>query len=291
MAVYNTSGQIITNVYDASENRLTQAYDISENPIVIGAGVLLTVMTYNVGMWGYMNNQLALHQAIFDKYKPDIIGIQELGSSLPIKTVGQQALANFSVTPSDHKNYLGMATTEDYQIANLVKADFVNQDPADWTQYTETRAYMMADITVGNKTVRWINTHFCLTNEYKYLQMAEILALAKQREYVIVTGDFNAYNFESVEDNEYSQMWGIWYSNGFRCVNHQQDGSYTKTFCGAKTATSLADFTTPTDDIMVTSNIDVLSVTFDTTKLSYLNNQMIDHIPIVAQLAIRPVTD
>jgi hypothetical protein len=36
----------------------------------------------------------------------------------------------------------------------------------------------------------------------------------------------------------------------------------------------------------VSNNIDITDVVFDTTKLSYLNGNAIDHIPVVATLRL-----
>ena len=81
-------------------------------------------------------------------------------------------------------------------------------------------------------------------------------------------------------------MYGMFEEAGYRMANHQSDGSYTKTWTSLTEASGLSDFAQPTDDIIVSPNIDILSVSFDVTKLSYLNGSQIDHIPIIATLEV-----
>lgn len=282
--IYDIDGTQINSICNRVGESLLSAYDISGD-MVFPSASLFKVMTYNVQWFSGINGQQAMQQSIINNNDADIIGFQEMTTNGTIPTVGINVLSSYpNKRLSNHKNYMCMASKK--PLSNVVIEDFVNQDPEDASRYNETRAYMIADVYVNGKTIKWINTHLAPnTAEYKYLQMAEVLALAINKEYCIITGDFNSLLYESSSDAEYARMYAPFANAGFKMANHNPN-SFTKTWTNISNATSLADFTYPTDDIIVSSNIDIVDVVFDTTKLSNLNGQSIDHIPIIATLKI-----
>jgi endonuclease/exonuclease/phosphatase family metal-dependent hydrolase len=286
MAIYDPQTEIELNVcYDPQTGEsLNKAYDPQTGEEIWSSDRTYKVMTYNVQWFTGINSQQAMQQLIINTYNADIIGLQELSKNGIVPTVGTNVLNGYPVLQlSNHKNYIGMASK--YALSNIIIADFVNQDPEDVSRYHETRAYMMADINLDGKTVKWINTHLCLTNEYKYLQMAEIFELAENYDYVIITGDFNAYDYTLPDSMEYNKMFKPFVDAGYNVANNN-GVSFTKTYSGSASALSLSDFSTPPDDIITSGNIDIIDVDFDTTKLSYLNGNVIDHIPVVATLRL-----
>lgn len=282
MPIYNHNGTSISECYGIQGGSLSEAYNVDGTTVFTKQ---FTVMTYNVQHFTGINGQQTMQQSIIDTYNADIIGMQEVTKNGTMPTVGVNVLTNYpNKRMSNHINYMCMVSK--IPLSNVVISDFVNQDPEDMSRWNETRAYMMADIVVGGKTIKWVNTHLCfLTPEIKYLQMAEVFNLVKNEEYVIVTGDFNTSNYTSPSDAEYANMFAQFANAGFVMANHQPT-SYTKTWTNSTNATSLDEFITPTDDIIVSSNIGIVDVVFDTTKLNYLNGQPIDHIPIIARLTI-----
>lgn len=281
MAIYDSMGNALNTCYDSDGVILDKAYDYSGTEIW---SRIYKVMTYNVQWFTGINSQQTMQQSIIDNYNADIIGLQELTKNGAVPTVGANVLGDYpTLQLSNHKNYMGMVSK--YALSNITIADFVNQDPQDASLYNETRAYMMADIILGGKTIKWINTHLCLTDEYKYLQMAEIFALAEQYEYVIITGDFNVYDYTLPNATEYNQMFKQFADAGYNVANNN-GASFTKTYSGSTSATSLSEFTSPPDDIIVSGNINITDVHFDVTKLSYLNGDVIDHIPVIATIRI-----
>lgn len=286
MAIYDSqTGIELSSCYNSQTGEsLNKAYDPQTGSEIWSSDRTYKVMTYNVQWFTGINSQQTMQQLIINTYNADIIGLQELSTNGTVPTVGQNVLGNYpTLQLSNHKNYMGMASK--YTLSNIVIADFVNQDPQDASLYNETRAYMIADITLAGKTVKWINTHLCLTDEYKYLQMAEIFALAEQYDYVIITGDFNAYDYASASSTEYIQMFKPFADAGYNVANNNGT-TFTKTYSGSTSATSLSEFTSPPDDIITSGNIDIIDVDFDTTKLSYLNGSVIDHIPVIATIKV-----
>lgn len=283
MAIYDIDGNSIPSAFGSTGNELSSAYDLSGGKVFPGTYDLV-VMTYNVQWFTGINSQLAMQQKIINDNNADIIGLQELTQNGTISQVGVTALSPYQYQQiSNHKNYIGMASK--LPLSNIVVADYVNQSPSDMSQWNETRAYMMADISVGGKTITWFNTHLSVDQDYKYLQMGELFDLMQMKEYAIATGDFNISDYETISDSKWINMIKQFSDAGYNVANNRTSG-HTNTYTGATSATSLAEFTKPHDDIITSGNISIESVKFDTTKLSYLNGSSIDHIPIIACLEI-----
>lgn len=285
MSVYNVNGAELNEVYDVNGGSLDIAYDVNGNIIFEAIPPDLIVMTYNVQDYKGINAQQTMQDLIISKYDADIVGIQEFSSTATTPTVGVNMFEDYSsVVKSNHKNYLGIASN--ITLSNVSSVDYTNQDPEDASRYSETRAYMIAEITVNGKTITLINTHLCyLTQSVKFQQMAELLALAETKDYVIILGDFNAF-CEEIGDTEYNNMFKPFVDAGYNLANCTPSKGITNTFCGATSATSLADFTSPPDNIITSSNIQIRNVIYDLTKLSYLNGNSIDHIPVIAGLKV-----
>lgn len=283
MAIYGKDGTEISSCYKVGGSLQNVAYDAEGNSIFSDESNL-KIMTYNVQWFTGINSQLAMQQSIINGYDADIIGMQEISKTGNIPTVGINVLSSYQYQQlSNHKNYIAMMSK--IPLSNITIADYVNQDPNDMTEYGETRAYMLADITVDGKTITWLNTHLCLTLEYKYLQMQEVFNIMQTKEYVIATGDFNIGAYESLTDAPYVNMIKQFVDAGYNLANNRPTG-HTNTFTNATTASSLSELTKPHDDIIVSGNIDIVDVIFDTTKFSYLNGNAIDHIPIIANVTI-----
>lgn len=285
MAIYNANGIEISSAYDVHDNALDFAYDVDGNIIFETIPPELIVMSYNVQDYKGINAQQTMQDLIISTYNADIVGIQEFSSTATTPTVGVNMFADYSeVVKSNHKNYMGIASN--IPLSNVSSVDYTNQDPEDASRYNETRAYMIGEITVNGKTITLINTHLCfLTQSIKFQQMAELFTLAETKDYVIIFGDFNAY-CEEIGDTEYNNLFKPFVDAGYNLANCTPIRGITNTYTGATSATSLADFTSPPDNIITSSNIQIRNVIYDLTKLSYLNGNSIDHIPVIAGLKI-----
>lgn len=287
MPAYDINGATLTlsSLKNINGGAIDQAYNINGVGLYGDLGDLV-VMTYNVQRFRGINSQQAMQDLIISKYNPDIIGIQELSTDNNIPAVGESMLANYPIRQkSNHQNFVLMAT-KTHTLSNVVIADYTNQDPQDLSQWNETRAYEKADITVNGKTISWFNTHLCyLTQSVKWQQMGELFTLAEQCPYAIITGDFNSM-IMSAQADDYINMYKQFVDAGYNLANNSPIAGFHNTFTNATTATSLADLTQAPDSIITTSNIDILSVVFDDTKLSYLNGSEIDHIAVIASLKV-----
>lgn len=284
MAVYNITGESLNNVYDVDGISLSQAYDISGNPLIT-APQPITVMSYNVQWFTGINSQTVMQQKIINDNKPSIIGMQELSQNGSIPTVGNTVLSEYGTKIlSNHKNYLGIASK--LRLYDTVVADFVNQDPEDISRYGETRAYMKTYFDFNGKKVCLINTHLAvITASYIYAQMNEVFSLAEGEDYVIITGDFNTW-FSAFTSDVYENTFKQFVDAGYKMVNNSPNSGITNTYSNLTDVTSLSDMRSNPDSIIVSGNIGIDARVFDTTKFSYLNGDVIDHIPVVATLLI-----
>lgn len=277
MAIYNKNGEIVSSVYNYQGAGLQQAFDKDGNPLMSSSFI---VMSYNVQDFLGINSQQSLQNAIVYRYNADFIGIQEFYNTNTVPQIASNMLASYDyLYRSSHKNFLAIASKK--QMTSVVATDFETQDPNDMSQYGETRAYIKGYLNVGGHNVCIINTHLCLTDAPKWAQMAELFEIAENEEYCILTGDFNSFAL-STADNDYINMFKPFVDAGYKLAN----SNFTKTYCRANSATSLNDFDTAPDNIIVSGNINIDSVVFDTTKLNYLNGSKIDHIPVIATLSI-----
>ena len=224
-----------------------------------------------------------MQDLIISKYAPDIIGFQEVSKTSSFPTVGANMIANYSYRQlSSHYNYLGIASKIPF--SSYSNADYQTQDTAG--DGSERRAYQKCYITVEGRQIAWFNTHLCYANATpKHAQMTELFNLAKNEDYFIITGDFNSVCL-SAEDADYIGMYKQFVDAGCNLVNCSPAAGFTKTSTPNTYAATLADLTYSTDSIIVSPNIDIDSVVFDDTKLSYLDGNPIDHIPLIATLSI-----
>lgn len=277
MAVYDIDGNLLTSIYDINGNVLNHAYNIDGEPLVGGAD--LTVMTYNY-MWCQNRNGLALQQAILFKYDPDIIGIQEAGnrSTREFPSVAAQSLYNYPYKElSDYYNYNGLAS-------KLLLSD-VTDNQYSVQSGSEKWTYQKCHVTVGGKTIAWFNTHLHYDSATRrYEETAELLAAANQEEYVIITGDFNMYG-QDMDSADYIGIGKPFVDAGYKLANWTEQ-NFVMTWTDSSTATSLSEFLDACDNIIVSSNIDFLNITFDTTKLQSEYTGVIDHIPVIATIRI-----
>lgn len=273
MSVYNVDGLGISSVYSVGSGLLNQAYDVNGNGILHD----LSVMSYNVQRFNGINSQLPMQQSIIRKYEPDIIGFQELGSG-DMPSIGVSMCSDYQ-----YQN-LGVQTNKTGLVSKLMMQNVVNA--VFTSQSGETRGYNKAYINVNGKTICWINTHLEYASATaKYNQMTEIFNMAELETYVIITGDFNSKCL-AVTDGDYINQYKMFVDAGYNLANCSPTVGFTKTWTDATSADSVADLTDPCDSIIVSSNITIKRIVFDTTKFDFLNGSAIDHIPIIAYLDV-----
>ena len=282
MAVYDISGDNINLIYDDDGDALAQAYDTDGNIVYTAEPPTLKVMTYNVQYFSKINSQSAMQSEIIQKYAPDIIGLQEIGGGT-MPSVGVNVLNGYQY------QVLGIQTNKTALASKIALEDATSAIFAN--QGSETRGYNKAYIDFLGKRICWLNAHLEVSNATpRYAQMAELFAMAEQEQYCILTGDFNQYS-NSTASSDWQNMYKQFVDAGYHLANCEDNDHFVWTYSSKSTATGLDDttaFYAPNcpDNIIASSNINIINVSFDDTKLSYLNGQTIDHIPIIAELQI-----
>lgn len=290
MAVYDINNNSLSALYDAIGTSRSSAYDINGN-LMWSKRVeptSLKVMTYNVQRFRGINSQQAMQNAIISKYNADFIGLQEIGA-LTMPTVGANMLADYFdkkiANGSNVSNPVGIVS-KNMSFTNVNTVKFEHQDPLDQSSWDEERAYIKGTIVVDGKTITFVSAHLSyLTTSIKYQQMAELFAFAEQCDHVIITGDFNSMEM-SEQSDDYISMYKPFVDAGYNLANNSPTAGFTNTYTNQSNASSTDDLQTAPDTIIVSGNIGIDKVVFDTTKFSYLNGSEIDHIPLIATLSV-----
>lgn len=272
--IYNVNGTQLGAAYDVEGEELEQAYDVNGNPLIDRADLI--VMTYNVQWFSGLNANQSMQQSIIDAYRADVIGLQELHSSMP--EIGTAVLSDYPyITLGGMSNKTGMASK--IQLNNASTANFS-------TQASETRGYQKAYITAEGKTICWINTHL-ETSSYesvKVAQAAEVFALVENEDYFIITGDFNTV-CKTTADEEYTTIMKQFIDAGYHSANCSDQHGFLDTWTSGSTASGTWY---PCDHVITSANISIDNVIVDTTKIDVAEQtgQPIDHLPLIVYLTI-----
>ena len=275
MAIYKFNSDDLFGAYAVDGDALDYAYN-KTGDVIFSREPVLKVMTYNVQYFNGINAQKVMQEAIINTYNVDVIGLQEIGTgSMP--TLGTEVLNRYP------NQYLGVQHNKTALASKRQMTD-VSAELFSVGEF-ETRGYNKAYIDVSGKSVCIINTHVALNTNPRRSEFAELLEVAEAEDYVVIMGDMNT-NGLSVQSDDYVYCYKPFVDAGYKLANCSPSAGFTKTWTDLTSATDLSQFSKATDTIIVSSNIDFTGIVFDTTKLSYLNGSMIDHIPVIAELRI-----
>lgn len=285
MAIYDANGQVLTHVYDSEGNELRSAYDVEGNLIFTLETFPLKVMTYNVGGWytGTGTNvpsaedavYYSLQNSIIESQNADILCLEEFWNVF--SKTGRTALSlleqyyPYIHTENGTNQYFGRAICSKYQITNYVTNAYSNES---------ARYFDRAEVSVNGITLNVLVTHLGLTAENRQPQALQLFNYVKNYSNVILCGDFNI-PITSISDSEYVNCYKQFVDAGYHLANGGDFG-FVKTYCGNADWTD----TLAIDQIIVSPTISIESVTVDSTKINDSINATVDHIPLIAQLAI-----
>ena len=239
-----------------------------------GTAFDLTVMTYNVQFFSGRNTENTAAQ-IVNYYKPDIAGIQELGSVSSIPPVVEAVFSGY-----EYK--LGIQTNKSLTASRIPLRKYeVNLYK---NNAGETRGYQKAYITVKDRQILWINTHHATSSfeAQKVAQAEELFNLVKNEPYFIITGDFNTV-CKSTDDAEYITIMKQFIDAGFSSANCSEQFGFINTW--TSTAEMTQDNGYPCDHII--TNLEIVRVMPDEIKINTGGNSSLDHIPLIAKLKFK----
>lgn len=285
MSVFDVNGNLQTRLFGLQGEQAGSAYNIGGD-LVFPYEVNVKVMSYNVGSWtafgakATLENQdtwYTLQNSIFAADCPDLLGIQEYYSAIGSYSVptmlGQYFSYLYAVDWTRTKAGRGIASR--YAMTNTAEINFEHQTG-------EQRSYLIGDISIGGKTIKFLDAHLALDNATIALQIQELLSAVSQYEYWILTGDFNV-NFPDAQSEGYAILVEPFLDAGYHVANGSTFG-FIQTF-STKTPGDDSDWRY-LDNIMCSANIDITNVYVDTKKLTDHVGYSIDHLPLIAEMSI-----
>lgn len=290
--VYDINKNQYDHAFNVDGASLIQAYDIEKNPLfdieppIVEA---FKVMSYNVGSWtkfgekATSDNQetwYTLQNSILSTEDADLLGIQEYYSkigSYDVQTMlGQYYPYLFAVDWVSTK--AGRAIASKYPMTNAREVNFQNQSG-------EIRSYLIGNVTINGKSVKFITAHLALVQETVIKQIQELLYAISTFEYWVMTGDFNI-EFTTSESVGYAKLVQLFINAGYKVANGSVFG-FIPTFTTKKPGddSSWASI----DNILCSANIGMDDVYTNKLKITDHADYAIDHLPLVSDLTIDDV--
>lgn len=266
MPIYDANGNVLSATYDASGNLLRSVYDANGTEYEFNSPYL-TVMTFNVQGWSGVNSIKGITDEIFMVHKPDLVGLQECSS-------------DGGYVPSYFRKSFHNTLTKS-QLRVFTNIPYSNYQEYLFTEITETRGYQKFKISVGGKNITVFNVHCEVLQSPTphYAQYAELLDLFDNETSFIALGDFN-HEGSSRETTDFTQPL---IAAGYNMANWGTETGYVNTWFNNATPTG---YMCPCDNIITSSDIEIISSVFDQTKINAQSGLALDHIPVVARLKV-----
>lgn len=271
--VYDVHGNVLRSVYDKSGVSLNQAYNLSGQKL-LDESKLFNFMTFNVQNWSGQNSNQAAISAMFDLHKPLIVGLQECRS-------------NGAYVPSKFPYAYGSTgiTNPTRVFSTLAISDLTTTLYT--TQGSETRGYQKFSIPIDGKTVTILNTHIEVLQQPNphYAQLTEFLDILEGEETFIALGDFNL-ELHDKSSREYTDFVKPLIDAGYNLSNWSDDTGFVDTWFN-KSSIAESDYKCPCDNIITSSDIEILEIVYDTSKIPEESTYPIDHIPVISTLRFK----
>lgn len=270
--VYDVNGNALQSVFSKNGLALEQAYDLNGQELIENA--TFNFMTFNVQKWyGQNANQTAI-SAMFDLYKPMLVGLQECNSN------GAYVPSKFPYAYGSDGIRNPTRVFSTVQITNMTTGIYE-------TQGTETRGYQKFSIPINGKTVTILNTHIEVLQQPNphYAQLAEFLGVLEDEETFIALGDFNL-ELHDKSSREYTDFVKPLIDAGYNLSNWSDDTGFVDTWFN-KSSIAESDYKCPCDNIITSSDIEILEIVYDTSKIPEESTYAIDHIPVISTLRFK----
>lgn len=287
MSVYNKDGELVSTLYNKAGSSILSAYDIEGNPVFGAANI--RVMSYNVGGW-YLGNGgnvpanekdffYSLQTGIIEDNDPDVLVIQEYLANFSADGTSAKTMLE-SLFPYVHVKtsgtYYGRAVCSKYPISNYVERTYT-QEP--------NRYFDSCTITVNGVGITFVDTHLGLTRANRAPEAIQLCNYVKtvSGPYVIC-GDFNSPLYDPFSEGN-KEVYDGFLAEDCTLANGGAFGILD-------TACNSADWANDKfaiDNIIVSSAGTIEDVWTDLTKTTdstFLADGKIDHIPLIAELAI-----
>ena len=273
-------------MYDINGNAFTAAYDIhgTAQDAVHKISERLRVMSYNIQRWSG-NNALSSIQDVAFGQGAAIVGIQEWGNSTTTTaTIGGKSIPNYLAGKGYGNLYVSALNVNKHAVASRI--EMTDMSETRFSQSHETRSYTKSYFNYGGKRIALFNTHldYQVESSIKFLQAQELLNAVAQEESFILMGDLNT-TVQSTSENEFIQIVKPFIDAGYNVANGGDPWGLLMTFYNGTTVEGSSQITPP-DNIITSADIQIKNVYLDTTKLTAGTGNVIDHIPLIADLVI-----
>lgn len=291
MGIYERNGTELNTAFDKFSVELDNAYS-ADGANVFVKNRIIKVMTYNVGTWyeGKHDNvpserdadYYALQKGIIQANDADIICIEEYA-----KQFSKAGRTGISVLQECGYTYIHEQGGDNPQAASAVGRCVASKYPI--TNYTERNFtdgggmyYDSCTITVKGIPIFVVVTHLHWNNPtLRASEMATIMALVQDKSTFIIAGDFNTVYSRDTSRQDYINVIQPLINAGYNIANCGDWG-----FLITCSDYPEDDWTGVIDNIVTSSNIDILDVYVDETKMTDGLNERVDHMPLVATLEL-----
>lgn len=288
MAIYNVSNTQIYQAFDIDAASLAKAYNKDGNEVF---SATLKVMSYNVGQWYYGSGDNVpeakdeeyynLQNGMIANADADILCICEYWDIF--SKTGRTALSLLSQyypyieTQGGSSGYYGRAICSKYPLTNFTHHAYTNES---------ARYYDSATVTINDTPITVVVTHLNVDDRSKRsAQVAELITFLQQQTRFIACGDYNTLDCKNTSGADYTAIIEPLLNAGFHCANCSDFG-FLETYSDQPTGT----YTGCLDNIVTSANIDILSASVDTTKLSDGLTEKTDHMPLIATVQLEATT-
>lgn len=273
--MYDIDGKTLTTAYDIYGTAIDSVHNIEEK---------LRVMCYNIQRWSG-NNALASIQDVAFGSGAVIVGMQEWGNSITTSaSIGGKSIPDYLAGKGYSDLYVSSLDVNHKAIASMIKMEDMSETR--YSQSHETRSYTKSYFTFGGKRIALFNTHldYQVESSIKFLQAKELLAAVAQEKSFVLMGDLNT-TVQSTSENEFIQIVKPFIDAGYNVANGGEPLGLLMTFYNGTTVEGSSQITPP-DNIITSADIEISNVYLDTTKLTAGTGNVIDHIPLIADLVI-----
>lgn len=287
MAIYDLQGNSQNSAYSLTEE-LNVAYDIDGNIIFRKQSpATIKVMSYNVGQWYYGSGDnvpadkdsayYALQNAMIQNADADVVFLVEYWK-LFSKT-GRTALSlleqyyTYIHEQGGESGYFGRCICSKYPITNYTVHTYSGT----------SRYYDSCNITINGTVITLVVTHLDTSNA-RFTQITELINYLSTLNSFVCAGDFNTLTITgtvTTDATDYTNIIVPLLNAGFHCANCSNHG-FLVTYSDEPTGTYVGCL----DNIVTSENIQIISASVDTTKLTDGLTERTDHMPLIATLTI-----
>lgn len=286
--LYDIAGDAIRSIFDAGGQSLNRAYDISGSLLFPDNPIAIKAMTYNCGQWYYGGGDnvpadkdaayYALQNSMIQNANADVLFIEEYWKVM--SKTGRTALSMLQqYFPYVHEQggnsgYYGRCICSKYPISNYTIHTYSDNNQ---------RYYDSCVISVDGVEITLVVTHLA-TDSKRNAQITELITFLSGLERFICAGDFNTLSITgtvTTEAADYTNIIVPLLNAGFHCANCSNYG-FLVTYSDEPTGTYVGCL----DNIITSNNIQILSASVDTTKLTDGLTEKTDHMPLIAELSI-----